>query len=61
LGIEEKQVRSLRHKFGITPVVKQIDTLAAEWPAKTNYLYMTYNGDYDDIQFDEKEPSTIVV
>ena len=61
LGIEEKQVRSLRHKFGIMPVVKQIDTLAAEWPAKTNYLYMTYNGDYDDIQFNEKEPSTIVV
>jgi carbamoyl-phosphate synthase large subunit len=61
LGIDEKQVRNLRHKFGLRPVVKQIDTLAAEWPAKTNYLYMTYNGDYDDIQFDDNEPSTIVV
>ena len=61
LGIDEKQVRSLRHKFGIRPVVKQIDTLAAEWPAKTNYLYMTYNGDNDDIQIYENEPSTIVV
>jgi carbamoyl-phosphate synthase large subunit len=61
LGIDEKQVRSLRHKFGIRPVVKQIDTLAAEWPAKTNYLYMTYNGDNDDIQIYEDEPSTIVV
>ena len=61
LGIDEIQVRSLRHKFGIRPVVKQIDTLAAEWPAKTNYLYMTYNGDNDDIQIYEDEPSTIVV
>ena len=33
-------VRELRKKFGIVPVVKQIDTLAAEWPAKTNYLYL---------------------
>ena len=61
LGIDERQVRSLRYKFGIRPVVKQIDTLAAEWPAKTNYLYMTYNGDNDDIQINENEPSTIVV
>jgi carbamoyl-phosphate synthase/aspartate carbamoyltransferase len=45
----EHKVRSLRKKFGIIPVVKQIDTLAAEFPAQTNYLYMTYSGDTDDV------------
>ena len=48
---EELKVRSYRKKLGITPVVKQIDTLAAEFPAKTNYLYLTYWGDKDDIKF----------
>ena len=61
MSIDEKQVRSLRRKFGIRPSIKQIDTLAAEWPAKTNYLYMTYNGDGDDVEFENKETSTIVV
>ena len=42
----------MRKKYNIIPVVKQIDTLAAEWPAKTNYLYITYHGDEDDIKFD---------
>jgi hypothetical protein len=37
-------VRNRRKQFGITPVVKQIDTLAAEYPAQTNYLYVTYSG-----------------
>ena len=41
-------------------MVKQIDTLAAEWPAKTNYLYMTYGGDEDDIEFN-KTPSKVIV
>ncbi len=52
--MEEKllQVRNLRKKSNILPVVRQIDTLAAEYPAKTNYLYLTYNGDGDDISFD---------
>ncbi len=50
-GLSEFEVRSLRKKHGITPVVKQIDTLAAEWPAKTNYLYLTYGGSEDDIEF----------
>ena len=45
----ELAVRSLRKKFGITPVVKQIDTMAAEWPASTNYLYLTYHGDRSDV------------
>ena len=49
LKLEEHQVRKLRKKFDIFPVVKQIDTLAGEWPAKTNYLYLTYGGEYDDI------------
>jgi carbamoyl-phosphate synthase/aspartate carbamoyltransferase/dihydroorotase len=36
---------------GISPYVKQIDTVAAEWPAVTNYLYLTYNGSVHDISF----------
>ena len=49
------EVRKLRKKYNITPVVKQIDTLAAEYPAKTNYLYLTYNGEEDDIKFDNNK------
>ncbi len=45
----EKEIRALRKQWGILPVVKQIDTLAAEYPAKTNYLYMTYNGTVHDV------------
>ena len=52
LGLDEIEVRRLRKKNGVTPVVKQIDTLAAEWPAVTNYLYLTYGGWEDDIAFD---------
>jgi len=48
---DELKVRSKRQSFGIKPFVKQIDTLAAEYPAKTNYLYLTYNGIEDDVQF----------
>ena len=53
------EVRTLRKKYNIIPCVKQIDTLAAEYPAKTNYLYLTYNGEEDDIKFnyDEKNHS----
>ncbi len=57
LNLKDHQVRELRKKFGIVPVVKQIDTLAAEWPAKTNYLYLTYGGEYDDVSFDTKNIS----
>src|SRR3989344_821090 len=49
------EARNLRKKYGILPYVKQIDTLAAEYPAKTNYLYMTYNGSSDDISFGNKK------
>eukprot|EP00005_Dracoamoeba_jomungandri_P011959 CAMPEP_0174274910 /NCGR_PEP_ID=MMETSP0439-20130205/59532_1 /TAXON_ID=0 /ORGANISM="Stereomyxa ramosa, Strain Chinc5" /LENGTH=1465 /DNA_ID=CAMNT_0015366961 /DNA_START=20 /DNA_END=4417 /DNA_ORIENTATION=+ len=45
----ELTVRDARKKMGVVPVVKQIDTLAAEFPAKTNYLYCTYNGDENDV------------
>lgn len=45
----EQSIRKLRKKFGIFPSVFQIDTLAAEFPAKTNYLYMTYNGFHHDV------------
>lgn len=49
-GSDENSVRAARISRGIVPVVKQIDTLAAEYPAYTNYLYMTYNGSEDDIE-----------
>jgi carbamoyl-phosphate synthase large subunit len=50
-GTEEFTIRDYRAKSGINPVVKQIDTLAAEWPARTNYLYVTYGGEDDEIEF----------
>jgi len=53
-GINEEEIREIRRSFGIVPVVKQIDTLAAEWPALTNYLYLTYNGETNDIEFSNK-------
>ncbi len=49
----ELGVREYRKELGITPVVKQIDTLAAEYPAQTNYLYLTYHGNEDDIPLGE--------
>jgi len=52
IGSDRNSVCRLRQKYAINPVVKQIDTLAAEYPAQTNYLYLTYNGDEDDIEFD---------
>lgn len=48
--IDEKQVRNLRKKWNVVPHVKQIDTLAGEFEAKTNYLYMTYCGSESDIE-----------
>jgi carbamoyl-phosphate synthase large subunit len=61
LGLDESKCREIRQKFGIKPVVKQIDTLSAEWPAKTNYLYMTYGGEVDDILFENSKRSAIVL
>ena len=54
-------VRRYRKNLGILPVVKQIDTLAAEYPAHTNYLYVTYSGVASDITFDDNRKSIIVL
>ena len=50
LDMEESVVRRLRRNMGIRPYVKQVDTLAAEYPASTNYLYQTFNADEDDVR-----------
>ena len=54
-------VRNLRKRYNILPVVKQIDTLAAEYPAQTNYLYVTYSGVKSDIDFSNDKRSVIVL
>ncbi|KAM6268887.1 carbamoyl-phosphate synthase [ammonia], mitochondrial isoform 1-T2 [Porphyrio hochstetteri] len=53
LRLTEVQCRQLRQRKNIVPWVKQIDTLAAEYPAVTNYLYITYNGQEHDVKFDD--------
>ena len=55
------KVRNLRKANGILPVVKQIDTLAAEYPAMTNYLYLTYNGTQNDIDYEHDGRSVVVL
>ena len=54
-------VRNLRKHYGILPVVKQIDTLAAEYPAQTNYLYVTYGGTTHDVTFSNDKRSIVVL
>lgn len=54
-------VRARRKQAGILPVVKQIDTLAAEYPAQTNYLYLTYSGVAHDINFENDKRSVVVL
>ena len=54
-------VRARRKQAGILPVVKQIDTLAAEYPAQTNYLYLTYSGIAHDIRFENDKRSVVVL
>ena len=54
-------VRARRKQAGILPVVKQIDTLAAEYPAQTNYLYLTYSGIAHDIHFENDKRSVVVL
>src|SRR5213083_3597231 len=51
LGKTETQIRDYRKGRRIVPVTKQIDTMAAEWPAATNYLYLTYGGEVDDFEY----------
>ena len=55
------QVRTHRKVLGILPVVKQIDTLAAEYPAQTNYLYLTYSGTEDEVEYADDHRSVIVL
>ena len=70
VGLEEQvgnmheamiQIRCLRQQYGIRPVVKQIDTLAAEYPAQTNYLYLTYAGTTNDIDYEHDGRSVVVL
>ena len=56
-----RKVRALRKSMGIVPVVKQIDTLAAEYPAQTNYLYLTYNGTQNDVDYLHDHRSIVVL
>ena len=56
-----RSVRDYRKSLGIVPYVKQIDTLAAEYPAQTNYLYLTYSGTSHDIEFEQDHRSVIVL
>lgn len=55
------KVREYRKKLGVLPCVKQIDTLAGEYPAMTNYLYVTYNGSENDIEYEDDGRSVIVL
>ena len=55
------EIRAFRKASGIVPVVKQIDTLGAEYPAQTNYLYLTYNGSEDDVNYLHDHRSIVVL
>jgi carbamoyl-phosphate synthase large subunit len=57
----ELEIRKKRKGFKIFPAVKQIDTMAAEYPAHTNYMYLTYHGDKDDISFKSKRKKAIIL
>ena len=59
--MQSTEVRKIRKDYNIIPSVKQIDTLAAEWPAKTNYLYLTYGGETNDIEINESDKGVIVL
>ncbi|EGV62127.1 multifunctional pyrimidine synthesis protein [Yamadazyma tenuis ATCC 10573] len=54
VGSQELEVRAVRKSYGLVPFVKKIDTLAAEFPANTNYLYTTYNATSSDLDFNDK-------
>lgn len=60
-GSSEQEVREKRKKQKIQPSVKQIDTLAAEYPARTNYLYLTYSGSEDDVRFRPSKKKIMVL
>lgn len=56
-----KIIRNYRNKKNIIPFTKQIDTLASEYPSKTNYLYLTYNGEHHDVSYSEKNKSIVIL
>ena len=60
LNSTQSEVREYRRKKSVYPVVKQIDTLGAEYPARTNYLYLTYNGEEDDVGFSQNNAVMIL-
>lgn len=55
------EIRALRKKLGVIPSIKQIDTLAAEWPTVTNYLYLTYGGHSNDVAIPQDENGVVVL
>ncbi|HEC37449.1 MAG TPA: carbamoyl-phosphate synthase (glutamine-hydrolyzing) large subunit, partial [bacterium] len=59
MGVDTIFIRQMRRRLGIHPYVKRIDTLAAEWPAVTNYLYLTYSASEHDINFEEENKSNL--
>ncbi|QKQ99627.1 carbamoyl-phosphate synthase (glutamine-hydrolyzing) large subunit [Metallosphaera tengchongensis] len=61
IGVGEDEVIKIRHASGILPKIKLIDTLAGEWPAVTNYLYLTYVGSEDDIELNTTGNSLLIV
>ena len=60
IGASGDSVRSIREKAHVKPVTKQIDTLAAEWPARTNYLYMTYDADVEEAKPSHRSKALIL-
>jgi carbamoyl-phosphate synthase large subunit len=61
LRSREADIRQVRKSLGIIPVVRQIDTLAAEWEAQTSYLYLTYGGIEDDLRFEHEGRKVLVI
>jgi len=61
LGVAELDIRKLRKTLGVLPSIKQIDSLAAEFPAKTNYLYATYLGIENDVEFNDGENKVVIL
>jgi carbamoyl-phosphate synthase large subunit len=61
VGKGEEEIRKMRAEWKIEPKVKQIDTLAGEWPAVTNYLYLTYNAEEDDVEFSNRPDKVLVL
>jgi len=61
VGKGEEEIRKTRAEWKVEPKVKQIDTLAGEWPAVTNYLYLTYNAEEDDVEFSNRPDKVLLL